>query len=131
MQSEGKSKEHCLGNYILPSEVGKLSSGLTTHQILQPVHMQQHSAPDSYGYSQNSISNTHSESSHLSDPSPVNPKLSLVKSETSDLTSISPRDSSQNIQESPTMCPDSDDITQEAASFCQQLQLVMKKVLLP
>lgn len=130
MQSEGKSKEHYLGNYILPSEDGKLSSGLTSHQVLQSVHMQQQLPPDLFGYSLNSISNMHSDNSHLSDPSSVNPKLSLVKSETSDLTSISPRDSSQNIQESSTMSPDLDDITLEAASFCQQLQLVMEKVLL-
>ncbi|KAL8547502.1 hypothetical protein ACS0TY_007010 [Phlomoides rotata] len=204
MQSKGKSKEHYLGNYILPCEVGKLSSGLTSHQILQSVHMQQQLALDSYGYSQNSISNMHSNNSHLSDPSSVNPKLYLVKSETSDLTSISPRDSSHasnqlqymegspdpgieatalpmcerrkklhcrqgnlsslqdslkdgcvtvqasmndpglgrkyenhfnaaelgssNIQERSTMRPDMDDIFLEAASFCQQLQLVMEKL---
>ncbi|KAI3448263.1 hypothetical protein Pfo_004928, partial [Paulownia fortunei] len=104
-QSEGKSKEHYIGNgsfnHIsdLPNEV-QLSSGLTSHHAFPSVRMQQQQhtpCPDSYSYLQNPISYVHSDNSctHLSDPASVNLKPSTVKSETNDLTSVSPRDSSQ------------------------------------
>lgn len=74
-----------------------LRSGLTSHQSFGSVHMQQQQhapAPDSYSYLQNPLSYMHSDDSHLSNPSSVNLKPSIVKSETNDLTSLSPRDSS-------------------------------------
>ncbi|KAK6143714.1 hypothetical protein DH2020_024062 [Rehmannia glutinosa] len=108
-QSDGKSKEHCIGNGSsnnfsdLPNEVTQLPSGITSHHAFPSVHMQQKQhagCPDLYNYLQDPISNGNSDNSRtrLSDPASVNLKPSTVISETTDITSISPRDSSNASQ---------------------------------
>ncbi|XP_011087878.1 protein LNK1-like isoform X1 [Sesamum indicum] len=104
-QSVGKRKEHYFGNGSFsymnnPSnEVVQLPSEATTHQALQ----QQASSPDSYNYLQNPLSYLPSDNTQLSDPTSVNPNISGVKSENNDLTSPSPRNSSNTSNQLPTM----------------------------
>ncbi|KAK4438194.1 protein LNK1 [Sesamum alatum] len=96
-QSVGKRKEHYFRNgsfsYInnLSNEVVQLPSEATADQALQ---QQQASSPDSYNYLQNPLSYLHSDNSQLSGPTSVNPNISGVKAENNDLTSPSPRNSS-------------------------------------
>ncbi|KAG8364135.1 hypothetical protein BUALT_Bualt19G0095300 [Buddleja alternifolia] len=101
-RSDGQSKDHYLRNGSfnhvdnLPNEVIQLPSAQTSHQAFVSVRMHQHQhppGPDSYCYLQNPISYVHSDDSHLSDPSLVNPTAYTVKSEPNDLISPSPRGS--------------------------------------
>ncbi|KAK4401887.1 protein LNK1 [Sesamum angolense] len=105
-QSVGKGKEHYFGNgsfsYMnnLSNEVVQLPSEATTHQALQ---QQQASSPDSYNYLQNPVSFLPSDNTQLSDPTSVNLNISGVKSENNDLTSPSPRNSSNTSNQLPSM----------------------------
>ncbi|KAH6811728.1 dentin sialophosphoprotein-like protein [Perilla frutescens var. frutescens] len=99
-RSEGTNKVHCLENGSLAltsdlqNEVMKSHSGLTSDKAFAPVHVrqQQHTpAPDSDSCFDNPMPNIHLKDS-LSDPSSINLEQSIVKSETDDLESISPRD---------------------------------------
>ncbi|KAL0422372.1 UNVERIFIED_CONTAM: protein LNK1 [Sesamum latifolium] len=78
----------------------QLPSEATTHPALQ---QQQASSPDSYNYLQNPLSYLPSDNTQLSDPTSVNPNISGVKSENNDLTSPSPRNSSNTSNQLPSM----------------------------
>lgn len=94
-------KVHCLESGILnqisdlQNEVMNPRSGLTSDEAFASVHVQQQQhapATNSNSCFENPIPNVHLKDS-LSDPSSVNLEQSIVKSETNDLASISPRDS--------------------------------------
>ncbi|KAL6531681.1 hypothetical protein OROMI_028044 [Orobanche minor] len=104
-QSEGKIKEHHGGNgsfnHIrdLPNDVMQCPFGLTSHHVFPSVHMphkQDSRCPDSYDYLQNPTSYLYSDNchTHLSDPATLHLEPSSVKSETTNSTSVSLRESS-------------------------------------
>ncbi|XP_041990261.1 protein LNK1-like isoform X3 [Salvia splendens] len=98
-QSQSEGKEHYLENGLpqisdLQKEIMKPYSGLTSDEALIHMHQQSHTpASDSGSCLENPISSIHIKDSHVSDPSSVNLDQSMVKSETSDLESISSRES--------------------------------------
>ncbi|XP_047968033.1 protein LNK1-like isoform X2 [Salvia hispanica] len=99
LQSQSEGKVHYLENGLpqisdLQKEIMKPYSGLTSDEALIHMHQQSHTpASDSGSCLENPISSIHIKDSHVSDPSSVNLEQSMVKSETSDLASISSRES--------------------------------------
>ncbi|XP_041994686.1 protein LNK1-like isoform X3 [Salvia splendens] len=99
LQSQSESKVHYLENGLpqisdLQKEIMKPYSGLTSDEALIHMHQQSQTlASDPGSCLENPISSIHIKDSHVSDPSSVNLEQSMVKSEISDLASISSRES--------------------------------------
>ncbi|KAL8540606.1 hypothetical protein ACS0TY_002019 [Phlomoides rotata] len=120
-QSEGKGNEHYPGNYRFSHEFGKLSSGVTSVQPQQ----QHESSPDSCSYSKNPISYMQSDNSHSAGLSSLNLKLSIVQSETNDLTSVSPEESSHSSSQLQYMGDSPNpDFEATAVPICEQRKML-------